>query len=181
MRLNYKPNFKNRPPHIIKENGYFFLTSRTVDGQWYLQPDKYKDILLRIIKEKSVKFNFPLIAFVILYNHYHLIVNIKEAGVLSKFMNEINGASSREINKADHVIERKIWWNYFDKFLAGEKDFYIHLNYIHQNPIKHGVIKDLKYKFSSYRAWQKKRGKEFLEDCFRKYPIVDFVVFGDEF
>jgi len=180
MKPSYKPNFKNRPPHIIKQNGYYFITSRTLNAQWVLQPDKYKQILLDIIKNKTKKFSFSLVAYVILNNHYHIIVDAKKADDLSKFMNEINGASSRLINDADGVVGRKIWWNYFESLLATEAAFYTHLNYLHQNPIKHGLTKDFSYKFSSYNGWVKKKGREYLDDSYRKYSVIDFKILNDE-
>jgi len=181
MRFDRKPNLKNRPPHKIWEKGFYFVTVRTLDGQWFLKPDKYKQILLDTIKEKTKKFNYPLVAYVILHNHYHLILNVKEPGKFAKIIGEINGASSKNINEADHVIDRKIWWNYFEKYLRDEADFYKHLNYIHQNPVKHGIREKLEYDFSSYNSWVEKKGNEFMADSFERYPIVDFVAFNDEF
>jgi putative transposase len=181
MRKDRSPSFKNRPKHRVESPGYYFVTCRTVDGQWYLQPDKYKRILLEIIGEKSHKFSFSLIAYVILNNHYHLVADIKEPRNFTKFISQINGASSRAINLADNVYDRKIWWNYYEHFIRGEEDFFKHLNYIHQNPIKHGVSKDFDYTYSSYDAWLKKKGKEYLDDAFEKYPVVDFKTFNDEF
>jgi len=181
MRPNYKPNPTNRPKHIKQGDKFYFFTARTIDGQWFLRPDKYKQILLDVIKEKSKKFNFPLIVYAMLHNHYHLINKINEAEKIPKFIGEINGASARYINKADSVIDRKVWWNYYDHAIRDESDFFKHLNYIHQNPIKHGISKDFDYNFSSYGAWVKKKGKEYLNHSFEKYPIVDFVMKGDEF
>ncbi|MDO8443990.1 MAG: transposase [bacterium] len=120
-------------------------------------------------------------AYVILHNHYHIIVKVADAQKMSKFMAELNGASAREINKADSVIDRKIWWNFYDHIIRNEADFFKHLNYLHQNPIKHGLTKDFSYKFSSYDAWIRRKGKEYLDDAFEKYPIVDFKSFNDDF
>ena len=181
MRSNYKPIFTNRPSHLQQDNSFYFITARTVDGQLFLQPDKYKQILLDKIHEKVDKFSYSLIAYVILHNHYHLILQIDDASNLPKFMGELNGASAREINKADHVIDRKIWWNYYDHIIRDETDFFKHLNYIHQNPIKHGLTKDFSYGFSSYDEWVKKKGREYLDHAYESYPIIDFKSFNDEF
>ncbi|MFA7253105.1 MAG: transposase [Patescibacteria group bacterium] len=181
MRPNYKPNFTNRPNHIQQDDSFYFLTVRTVNAQWFLQPDPYKQIVFDKIHEKIKKFGYQLIAFAILNNHYHLLVKIVDSKKIAKFMNELNGASAREINKADFVIDRKIWWNYLDHVIRDEADFFKHLNYIHQNPIKHGLTKELDYKFSSYSAWVRKKGVEYLNHSFEKYPVVDFKTFNDEF
>jgi putative transposase len=181
MRPNYKPKFTNRPKHIQQDNSFYFFTVRTIDGQWFLKPDKYKKILLNIINEKTKKFNYSLIAYVILQNHYHLMIKITDANKISKFIGEVNGSSARLINKADSVYGRKIWWNYFDHIIRNESDFFKHLNYIHQNPIKHRITSDFDYRFSSYNLWVRKKGKEYLDQAFEKYPIIDFVMKGDEF
>ncbi len=181
MRANYKPKLTNRPKHLKQDDSFYFFTVKTIDGQWFLRPDKYKQLLLDIIKTKTKKFGFSLIGYVILSNHYHLIVNIKDADRISKFIGEINGTSSFAINKADDVTGRKIWWNYYDHTIRDESDFFKHLNYIHHNPIKHDVSKVLEYPFSSYNLWVKKKGKEYMDDAFAKYPIVDFMTANDEF
>lgn len=178
---NRNDNYTNRPKHIKLDNEYYFFTVRTVGAKWYLQPDKYKAILLKIIKEKSKKFDFALIAYAILNNHYHIIIRVSDAEIIPKFIKELNGSSAREINKADLVYDRKVWWNYYDHVIRNEDDFYKHLNYIHQNPIKHGIVKELSYKYSSYDEWAKKKGKSFMADSFAKYPVVDFKVNGDDF
>jgi putative transposase len=181
MRNYPKPKFSNRPKHIFQDNSIYFITARTIDGQWFLRPDKYKTILLDTIKIKTKKFGFSLVSYAILQNHYHLLLKIGKADHLPKFIRELNGASAREINKADFAIDRKIWWNYYDHVIRNEDDFYKHLNYIHQNPIKHGLSDTLEYKFTSYNAWLKIKGKTYLDHSFEKYPIVDFLVGGDEF
>ena len=181
MRPNYKPNLHNRPKHILQDNSFYFITCRTIDGQWFLRPDAFKQILLSKIKEKIAKFNSPLLAYVILPNHYHFIIKVLDASQIPKLIAQINGSSSREINKADHSIERKIWWNYYDHIIRDKNDFFKHLNYIHQNPIKHGIAKSFDYEFSSYKSWLSKKGKEYLDDTFRKYPIIDFVAGMDDF
>jgi len=181
VKKNYKPNLENRPPHLKITAEYYFITCRTINGQWFLQPPKYKTLLFDTIHQKSQKFATPLLAYVILHNHYHLIIKPPNTGIVSKFIKEANGASARAINKADGVIDRKIWWNYFDSPIKTEPYFYKHLNYIHQNPVKHGVSNGFSYHFSSYDAWKDKKGKEFLDDSFSKYPIVDFVTAMDDY
>ena len=179
--MKLTPKLHNRPPHLLTDNSFYFITSRTLDAQWFLQPNQYKQIVLDTIYSKVDKFDIGLIAFAILQNHIHLMLTVKDGQKIPKFMQEINGASSFAINKADGVKGRKIWWNYYDHVIRSDADFYKHLNYIHQNPIKHKLAKDFDYEFSSYKQWLEKRGKEYLDEAFQKYPVVDFVIQNDEF
>jgi len=177
--MKHKPSFTNRPKHILQDNCFYFITVRTIEGQWFLQAPKYKQILFKVIKTKTSKFGCKLVAYTILNNHYHLLLEVSDAKILPKFIKELNGTSSHDINTADNAIGRKIWWNYYSHIISDESDFFKHLNYIHQNPIKHQVSKSLVYEFSSYSAWLKKKGKEYLDDVFVKYPIVDFKSFEE--
>lgn len=71
--------------------------------------------------------------------------------------------------------DRPIWYQYIDTTLRDERDFYMHLNYIHQNPVKHGLVKRMfEYKYSSIHEFINENGKDWVIDCFRKYPIIDF-------
>lgn len=76
--------------------------------------------------------------------------------------------------------DRPIWYQYMDHVIRNEEDYYKHLNYIHQNPVKHGYAKKMtEYKWSSIHDWVKNHGKEYVVDCFRTYPIKDFEPIAD--
>lgn len=73
------------------------------------------------------------------------------------------------------VRNAPVWYQYCDHVTRNEGDYYRHLNYIHQNPIKHSYVNGMeKYEFSSIHQFMKEEGKEWLADCFRNYPIIDF-------
>ncbi|MBU0531066.1 MAG: hypothetical protein ABIG32_02340 [Candidatus Uhrbacteria bacterium] len=54
------------------------------------------------------------------------------------------------------------------------------LNYIHHNPIKHGLVKDWNelesYSFSSYPLWLKRQGRNWMNEIITDYPIENFNV-----
>lgn len=71
--------------------------------------------------------------------------------------------------------KRPVWNQYVDHVIRNEIDFYRHINYIHQNPVKHKLVKNMsKYKWSSIHDFIKEKGKEWVLGCFETYPIVDF-------
>lgn len=181
MRKDRKPVFTNRPKHIFVDNSYYFITVRCTDRQWYMRENKFKQVLKEKLIEKTKKFKYSLIAYAIVQNHYHILIKVLDSSLLTKFMNELNGASSKSMNDLECVIGRKVWWNYFDHIIRDEEDFYKHLNYIHQNPIKHGASKTFEYEFSSYNSWVTQKGKEYMDHAFEKYPIIDFAAYNDEF
>lgn len=71
--------------------------------------------------------------------------------------------------------KRPVWYQYTDHVIRNEADYYRHLNYLHQNPVKHGVVTKMSaYHWSSLHDFVKEKGKEWLVECFREYPVTDF-------
>lgn len=173
----------HHPPHFLKNDTIYFLTARTVDKSCYFNLDVKKNIIVGCLNEAIKKYNLNLFAYVILDNHYHLLLEIENSKNLSLFLQIINGKSAFLLNKSENKVGRKIWYNYWDRCIRSERDFWIRFNYIHNNPVKHGYVKNIdrlvSYKFSSYNQWVCKKGKKWLVSCFVKYPIVDFSLSED--
>ena len=100
---------------------------------------------------KSWKDN-KLYAWVILPDHFHAITEVYEnsiSEIIHKFkLQYYHRVSSRFRNK-------RIWQNRFwDHIIRNERDMNQHLDYIHYNPVKHGLIDDpFKYEYSSLHGF----------------------------
>ncbi len=168
----------HHPPHIFKNNAIYFITARTIDKNPHFNTTEKKNIFCLCLKAGLQKFEVEIFAWVLLSNHYHLLIKIDKKESLSKFINYLHGKSSYELNKLNKIEKHKIWHQYFDRIIRSEKDFWTRFNYIHNNPIKHSYIKNpdklLDYKFSSYNQWVKKNDSEWIISCFAKYPVIDF-------
>jgi len=63
------------------------------------------------------------------------------------------------------------WHNCYNHLVRDEVDYFRHFNYITQNPIKHCVVRNLwDYKYSGVFDYP----KDYIVDCLREYPIIDF-------
>jgi len=169
---------RHHPPHIFFDNTIYFITARTIDRNHYFDTDRKKKIFCSCLKAGVKKFEISLYAWVLLSNHYHLLFKINKGADLSGFLNFINGRSSFELNKLENQSGRKIWYQYFDRCIRDQLDFFRHFNYIHNNPVKHSQCRNLteaeSYPFSSAGKWVKIKGEEWWLGCFKEYPIVDF-------
>ena len=157
--MNY-PKDRNihRPPHIYLDDEIYFITSRTFDRFDYFNTDQKRKILYDVVFLAKVKYKFELHAWVILKNHYHLMIKLNKGSDLSRIMKFINGKSSFNLNRSEKKTHR-IWSNYWDYCIRSEEDFYTHLNYIHNNLIKHGLVSDFEElkinSNSSYKNYNK--------------------------
>jgi putative transposase len=171
---------RHQPLHLYLDNQIYFLTAHTYSDQSFLASGQLRQKLLDKIKNIFSMFRFDLYAWVVLINHYHLLCKIKQSRDIPKCIGKIHGGFSYDLNKAENRTGRKIWQNYWDRCIRSEKDFWVHLNYIHHNPVKHGHAQKMEeYAFSSYGYWLKKNGSDWMASVFQQYPIIDFSISND--
>jgi REP element-mobilizing transposase RayT len=85
-------------------------------------------------------------------SHVHLLVGCKQGGVqLSKFMQAFKSLSSRRLFPGRGTV----WAARFDdRLMKEENQFLSRLNYVHQNPVRSGLVrKPEEWSWSSARFW----------------------------
>jgi len=178
-----------RPPHIYIAGATYFITGSTVHKRRLFKTDGHKALLRGILKETAQRHDIRLYAWVLLDDHYHLLLKVgDDERALSKFIKGFHGASAVRLNKLDGASGRQVWYQYWDRFPRDEADFWTYFNYIHQNPVKHGYVQKLddvhqtlsQYPFSSYRYYLRKYGEAFLTDIWQCYPVIDHLE-GDDY
>jgi putative transposase len=180
-----KPIVYHNPPHLYVNDSAYIITASTMNKQKYLNNDMKKQILQKAMFKSVEELKYKMFAWVILENHYHILIEVADSKFLGKLTNRINGRSSYEINKLEKKKGRKIWYSYWDTCIRNENDFYTRFNYIHSNPVKHGCIDKLddlaSYEFSSYPYYLWTKGTEWCNDIFSRFPVIDFAVQYDDY
>jgi putative transposase len=175
----------HRPPHIYRDNTYYFITAGTFHKQHLFNTKEKMRIFTSKLSKTLNIYNYSLYAWVLLTNHYHLLIKISSGQDLANFIRKLHSDIAISLNRLDRISDRQVWYQYWDHCIRDEKDFYEHFNYIHHNTVKHGIYKEqkfvVKYSFCSYRSWLNKKGVEWLASCFEDYPILDFTMDSDSF
>ena len=165
--------------HFFEENSCYFLTSTTYNRKPIFDNNKYAQILCNIIYNLRKKEKMLLLGFVIMPEHFHLLIVPAEKVKIPWIMQEIKKGSARLINKdrfsraqgrarlpelefnksrysgspltPNKMNTNKVWMDeYYDYVIRNEKDLIKHLNYIHTNPVKRGLVESPgKYVWSS--------------------------------
>jgi putative transposase len=154
------------------DNTLYFITAATYQKQHLLQKTELKQLLLNYIQSCFQRYQWELHHWVILENHYHLLGKSRKGNDLSKIIQQIHSVSGYQIKQSINIKTQVWWnyWNYWDYCLRHEKDYLIHLNYLLNNPIKHGYVNNLSdYPFSSFHLLLKKQSREYLAKQFRDY------------
>ena len=144
-----------RPKHFSIDHGLFFLTVHCARGVKPFLIDKACQRYIMVLREKLDNFKSTLFAYVLMPDHVHLLLQLPENVTLKKLMNHINGASARKLNDILETTGNKLWQGgFYDVYLREPIDFAIKINYIHNNPVKAGIVQHPEdYKFSSARFY----------------------------
>ncbi|MCH9031762.1 MAG: transposase [candidate division Zixibacteria bacterium] len=82
-------------------------------------------------------------AWAILPDHFHAMLNVGESS-LSDIIHSFKIRYSRKFR--DLYGPGRVWQNRFwDHAIRDQKDFNRHVDYIHINPVKHGLVKSPRY------------------------------------
>lgn len=145
----------HNPPHLFVADTFYMLTASIYRKAYLMEASQRKAEWRDAFHEAAKIYRWRIIAWVVLHNHYHAIVQSPGcANNLSKFINSYHKYPARKWNSEDELPGRKVWWNYWDTCIRAENDYYNRLRYIFWNPVKHGLVeKPEDYNFSSYREY----------------------------
>ncbi len=163
------------PPHLIRDRNYYLLTATCYQHTPFMKSAERRRELLDALFEAFIEAGIEIRAWVVLLNHYHLLVYLEDFEVLGDLFRTVHGRSAFNWNREDGVSGRKVWYRFADRAIRSERHYFTTLNYIHYNPVKHGAV-DSPYVWaeSSVHWYLEHEGKEWLQDMWRKYPIRDY-------
>jgi len=157
--------------HYFEKGAIYFVTSVTKDRKEIFKNTSAAQFLVITIVYHKYILNFSLFGYVVMSEHFHLLLQPDEKYPLPKIMNYIKGNFARKYNEFlnplleqndgsrplrvgyDVGMEVKHVWQkeYYESVIRDEDDFIEKLNYIHNNPVKRGLVDSPeKYEFSSY-------------------------------
>jgi putative transposase len=80
-------------------------------------------------------------AWAVFSNHYHFVAHNEADSVpLANLIRRLHSRSAVALNKLKNTPGRRVWFNYWDTQLTYQRSYLARLNYVHQNPVKHGLL-----------------------------------------
>lgn len=139
-------------------SNYYHIMVQGINKEYIFKDDKhiqtYKDIILRKIKDSHV----TILAYCIMNNHAHFLIYCEKNECLSNFMQRVNTAYSHFYNKENNRVGFVFRDRYLSQDILNQKQLYTCLKYIHNNPVKAHIVKNMsEYKYSSYNEFFGKR------------------------
>jgi putative transposase len=138
MQMNI--DWPHAPVHRLSEAGVYLVTAGTYRKEHFFRGDDRLDLLQSSLLCLAKQYGWQLEAWAVFSNHYHFVAQSPEvAGTLQKFIRHVHAETARKVNRADNTPGRNVWHNFWDTRLTYERSYLARLNYVHQNPVKHGL------------------------------------------
>lgn len=125
------------------QGGTYFFTLVTYQRRLLLQSPKRVGQLRDAMRHVRRSRPFDLQAAVILPDHLHCIMSLpKDDSDYSGRWREIKKRFSRQVDDGTNQRgERSVWQRrFFEHVIRNEGDWRAHVDYIHYNPVKHGLV-----------------------------------------
>ncbi len=139
-------------PRIEVPYGYYHVATRGNNKRSIYQDDRDRELFLLLLRRVARRYGWSCYAYCLMGNHYHLVMQIGEAGI-SRGMCELNTGYALTHNarheRINHLFGRRFWSEMIetdDRLLAA-------CRYVVQNPVRAGLCTSCDdWKWSSYRA-----------------------------
>ncbi|WP_414623579.1 REP-associated tyrosine transposase [Calothrix sp. CCY 0018] len=162
------------PPHPIENSEYYLITATCYEHKCRINTHQRRQQLLNLIFQQFIYKDIDILAWVILPNHYHLLLKNIRFYYLRKILRSIHGNLARQWNKEDNTAG-KIWCSFSDRAIRSQGHYYTTLNYIHYNPVKHDWAESpYDWSESSVYWYLENYGREWLRSNWVEYPVRDF-------
>ncbi|MFH0780659.1 MAG: transposase [Pseudomonadota bacterium] len=152
---------------IKAQGGTYFFTVVTYRRQRFLCDEPVRTALREAIREVQAACPFTIDGWVLLPDHLHCIWTLPEGdgdfskrwAMMKRFVSKRCGS---ELLREEWLTESKrkrnestIWQRrYWEYMISDEGDFLRHMDYLHYNPVKHGLVQSVKdWPYSTFHRY----------------------------
>ena len=154
---------------------FFHVMIQGINKESIFKTENYIRRYLKILEKTQKERKVEIIAYCIMNNHAHLLIRTDNIEELSKFMQKTNGMYAQYYN----FMQERVGYVFRDRYktqpIMSQRQLIQCIKYIHQNPVKAGLVKDAgKYKFSSYKYLKSQENQ--TEGIFSKQELKFILV-----
>lgn len=133
------PSRNAAPDDVTSCSRTFFVTTNTANGRALLQSDRNAKLFIDVLRKCVAAGRFQIRDFVVMPNHVHLLINIREDTTVEKAMQFIKGGFSFRL-KRETGYQGEVWQRGFsDHRIHDATSLQIRREYIAQNPVEAGL------------------------------------------
>jgi putative transposase len=160
------------PLHRPTVHGAYMVTAATYCKRHLFKDEDNLVWLHERLIQHLLEHSWAPQAWAVFSNHYHFVACAEEGFLgLPELLNRFHSLTSNELNERDGSVGRKVWHNYRETSLTFERSYLARLNYVHQNGVRHGLVKVARdYPYCS-AAWFERTATQSFQKTVGSFPI----------
>jgi putative transposase len=166
------PEWPHAPTHHVDAAGVYMVTAATYRKISIFNSAGKLDLLQARLFKVCEKFGVRLEAWCIFPNHYHFIGMASRSASIGPLVKELHTLTAREVNRLDQVGVRRVWFQYWDKLIQHQRAYFARLHYVHENAVRHGVVRNaVNYRWCS-AGWFEQRANRAFRKTVLAFPTT---------
>jgi len=139
-----------RKPRILVAGAVYHVYNRVSSGERVFESGEVAEKFLDLVAEVKERDGWTMFAWCLMANHYHLVVRAGEVP-LSRGMHRVQNGFSRWFNRREGRTGPLWQSRYHAKVVRDESYVWQLILYVHLNPLRAGVVRDLgEYPYSGH-------------------------------
>lgn len=140
----------SRVKRLLLTGRTFFLTVNLRKGLPQFTAEEFS-LLLAAIEESRRKLGFSLGGYVLMPDHWHVLIGVIPPLTISRVAQNIKWISAQRLNRRRGRCGPLWQHQFWDRFVRHEKEFGHRLVYMHLNPVRKGLVEHPEdWKWSSH-------------------------------
>lgn len=136
------------------ETPFLHVMVQGVNKEYIFNNDKYIKMYIELIEKNKVEYDVIILVYCVMNNHAHFLMYIEDKEKFGKFMHKINFMYAKMYNKNESRCGVLFRNRYQSEPIYDIKYLINCIKYIHENPVKAGMVEDASdYKYSSYNNY----------------------------
>jgi putative transposase len=129
------------PPHYVGDSGLYLLTAACYEHRPVIGVDARRMAEFEVeLLETLTRHTRECFAWIVLPNHYHVLVSAPDIKGLLKAVGQLHGRTSFRWNGEDALRGRQVWYRAAETEMKSEGHFWATLNYVLHNAVRHGYV-----------------------------------------
>ncbi len=159
-----RTTWHHAPEHRFLPGFTYMITGATLYKRHFYSTSQRLEMLQTSLLELIGQYGWVLIAWAVFSNHYHLIAQAMEhAWSTRRLTQRLHAKFGLALNLEDGTPGRRVWYQYWDKCLTYPRSYYARLNYVANNPVRHGLVAQASdYPFCSAASMEREWSSSFL-------------------
>ena len=116
-----------------------------------------------------------MFAWVVLPNHYHMLIRATKVRRLLRTLGQLHGRTSFRWNGEEDRRGRQVWFNAAETGIKSDRHYFASLNYVLNNAVHHGYVTRWQdWPYSNAADYLERVGRAEAERRWRDYPVLDY-------